>query len=137
MEITKNILFYGIGLLAFWVIGYVTALMQAKLWSDKRKKQSLDFQRSVVKGKISEQIAPYLDGFPKDLKPSEAKFVGNPIDFIVFKGVDENNISEVVFVEVKSGKEYRNRNESSLKETIECGRVRYVLYHVPNEVLNK
>ena len=50
---------------------------------------------------FSEQVAPFFANFRKDLKASEARFIGKPIDFLVFKGMDEQNISEVVFVEVK------------------------------------
>lgn len=57
--------------------------------------------------------------------------MGKPIDFIVFKGIDDNNISEVVFVEVKSGRNYLNSNERSLKDAIENKKVRYVHYQVP------
>jgi len=133
----QNFLFYGIGLLAFFAIGYVLAIIQSKVWEEKNKQRSLNFQRGIVKGKISEQIAPYLPDFPKDLNASEARFIGNPIDFVVFRGANDKNISEVVFVEVKTGHPHLNGNESSLKDTIEQKRVRYVPYHVSAEVFNQ
>lgn len=127
-----NFLYYGIGLLAFLAIGYVIGLIQSKEWGDRRLEKSRNFQRGVLKGTISEQLAPYLPNFPKDLKVSEAKFLGKPIDFIVFKGMDDKNISEIVFVEVKSGRQYPNPDEDSLREAIEQKRVRYVHYQTPS-----
>lgn len=133
----QDLMFYGIGLLAFLAIGYVLGLIQSSIWGEGRRKRSLNFQRGVVKGMVSEQLAPYLPDFPADLKASEAKFIGKPVDFIVFKGMDDNNISEVVFVEVKSGRQYSNNNESSLKRAIDQKNVRYVPYHIPAEVFNR
>jgi predicted Holliday junction resolvase-like endonuclease len=97
--------------------------------------QAVLTQRSVLKGKISEQFAPFLKGFPSDLNTSEAHFIGNPVDFIVFKGMNENNITEVVFIEVKSGKHnWLNKNEYSLRKAIENKSVSYVPYHIPDEI---
>ncbi|MBN1879828.1 Holliday junction resolvase [bacterium] len=56
--------------------------------------------RSVVTGLVNEQLAPLLRGFPG--MPSEARFIGKPIDYIVFKGLSKGEVEEVVFVEVKS-----------------------------------
>ncbi len=69
--------------------------------------------RAVLSGQFSEQIAPYLPDFP--FKPTEARFIGKPVDFIVFKGMDEKKINEVVFVEVKTGKSQLSSVEKSLK----------------------
>ncbi len=91
--------------------------------------------RAVLGGQFSEQLAPYLPDFP--FLPTECKFMGKPIDFIVFKGMDEKKIDEIVFVEVKSGNAKLNKHESNLKETIEKGRVRWEEYRVPEELTKK
>ena len=66
---------------------------------------------------FAEQLAPYLPNFP--FSPTEAKFIGAPIDFLVFKGMDAQHIEEVIFVEVKSGSARLNHNEHSLKDAID------------------
>ena len=73
--------------------------------------------RSVLSGMFAEQLAPYLPNFP--FSPTEAKFIGAPIDFLVFKGMDAQRIEEVIFVEVKSGSARLNHNEHSLKDAID------------------
>jgi len=77
---------------------------------------------------FAEQLAPYLPDFP--FSPTEAKFIGAPIDFLVFKGMDAQHIEEVIFVEVKSGSARLNHNEHSLKDAIDNKRVRWHEYHV-------
>jgi predicted Holliday junction resolvase-like endonuclease len=110
------------------------ALEAAKKEGEQHTHRAVTFQRSVLKGKISEQVAPFLPGFPSGLHPSEARFIGSPIDLIVFRGADNKNIEEVVFVEMKSGKSILNQNENSLKKTIDDKRVKYLVYHIPEEV---
>ena len=88
--------------------------------------------RAVLSGQFSEQIAPYLPDFP--YKPTEARFIGKPIDFVVFKGMDEKRIDEVIFVEVKSGKSNLNNVEKSLKSAIQNKNVNWHEYKVPEEV---
>ena len=88
--------------------------------------------RSVLSGMFAEQLAPYLPNFP--FSPTEAKFIGAPIDFLIFRGMDAQHIEEVIFVEVKSGSARLNHNEHSLKEAIENKRVRWHEYRVPSTV---
>lgn len=99
------------------------------------REEAIQRSRSVLAGQFSEQLAPYLPDFP--FNPSEAKFIGKPIDFIVFNGMDEKNIDEVVFVEVKSGKSSLNSNERKLKETIREKRVRWVEYRIPENLTKR
>ena len=64
-------------------------LVGEKTTTDKfpeAKKAAVRRSRSVLGGTFAEQLAPYLPNFP--FSPTEAKFIGAPIDFLVFKGVD-------------------------------------------------
>jgi len=92
-------------------------------------KTRLKQSRAVLGGLVSEQIAPLLPDFPFD--PGDCRFLGKPVDFIVFKGMNEQNISEVVFLEVKSGKSKNlNLQEKRLREVIQAGRVKWVQFDV-------
>ena len=107
-------------------------LVGEKTTADKfpeAKKAAVRRSRSVLGGMFAEQLAPYLPNFP--FSPTEAKFIGAPIDFLVFKGLDSQRIEEVIFVEVKSGSARLNHNEHSLKDSVENKRVRWHEYHVP------
>jgi predicted Holliday junction resolvase-like endonuclease len=71
------------------------------------RKDSVNRSRSTLKGRISEQMAPLLPEFP--FSPADARFIGNPIDFVVFDGYtnakdEKGDAISVVFVEVKKGK---------------------------------
>ena len=116
-------------LIGFW-LGQKYGLVKARrLWEKQLPAEREDAgqrSRAVLSGQFTEQIAPYLPDFP--YSPTEVRFIGKPVDFIVFKGMDSKDISEVVFVEVKTGKSSLNAQEKNLKKTIERGKVRWEEY---------
>src|SRR5262245_53199778 len=71
---------------------------------------------------------------PKDLKASEARLIGKPIDFLIFKGMDDQRIDEVVFVEIKTGNSQLPPNERSLRDAVEAKRVRWHEYRVEHDI---
>jgi len=90
------------------------------------RKDSVNRSRSTLKGRISEQMAPLLPEFP--FAPADARFIGNPIDFVVFDGYTDAKDGEgtaisVVIVEVKKGKGRLTREESLIRKAVEEGRV--------------
>lgn len=135
---TTIILFvvFLIGLMiAFWVGAKVGSYRKNKEWEfalPEHRKEAIMKSRAVLGGQFSEQLAPYLPDF--GFNPTECRFIGKPIDFIVFKGADEKKIDEVVFVEVKSGSSKLNSHEKNLKETIDKKKVRWVEYRVPEDL---
>ena len=124
-----------INLLLFIGIIVVTALIfyfiGSRIKSGEIKEHRSDAvsrSRAVLTGQFSEQLAPILPGFKYN--PSECRFVGKPVDFLVFKGSDNREIEEVIFVEVKSGKAGLSPVEKSLKKAVDEGRVRFEEYRV-------
>lgn len=83
----------------------------------------------ALAGAVAERWAPWLEGFPG--RASEARFLGAPVDYIVFHGIDAGEITEVTFVEVKAGRSTLSRVERSLRDCIREGKVRWVRCDVP------
>ena len=99
------------------------------------RKEAIMKSRAVLGGQFSEQLAPFLHDFK--YLPTECRFVGKPIDLIVFKGMDEKDINEVVFVEVKSGNARLSEHEKKLKEVIDKKKVRWEEYRIPEKLTEK
>lgn len=122
------------------IVGYLIGSWIAKFRRDRHWEGQIDFHRkdaimrsrAVLAGNFSEQLAPYLPDFP--FNPSECKFIGKPVDFVVFHGLDEKNVTGVSFVEVKSGKSKLSGTEKSVKEAIEKKHVQWVDYRVPEDI---
>ena len=70
----------------------------------KARKDSIARSLSVVSGKVGEQLAPLFPEFLANFNPKDARFLGSPIDFVVFDGLDEGEVKRVVLIEVKTGK---------------------------------
>lgn len=123
-------------LLGVAVIAYFLGRLIAELRFRAREKHirtdAAKRSRAVIGGQFSEQLAPYLPDFP--YRPTEAKFLGKPVDFIIFEGLDEKEITGVVFVEVKSGAAKLGETERSLERAIRQGKVRFETYRVPQEL---
>ena len=128
-----------IGVAVAYYIGYQNgAFRRVRFWETEmplHRKDAIEKSRAVLGGQFSEQISPFMPGFK--YSPTECRFVGKPVDFIVFQGMDGKNINEVVFLEVKSGKSSLSSSEKKLKDTIEKKRVRWEEYRVPDEVTRK
>lgn len=119
----------GILLLLAYYAGVLTTQWRNRSSEKLARKDATRRSRAVLTGQFCEQLAPYLPNFP--YKPTEVRFVGKPVDYIVFEGLDEKSISRVVFLEVKSGNASLNNSERSLREAVASGRVAFELYHAP------
>lgn len=102
-------------------------------WAEQEsavRKDAADRSRYVLKGKIAEHMVPLLqDVFKYD--PSDARFIGAPIDYLIFDGysaVKDNNSEEpitIILADIKTGGATLNRTERRIKDAVEAGRVRW------------
>lgn len=94
------------------------------------RKTSVRGSRSAIKGKITEQMAALLPGF--EYAASDARFIGNPIDYVIFDGLTEirdgdlkKDELQVVLLEVKSGGGSLSTTQHTIAQAVEEGRVRF------------
>lgn len=88
------------------------------------RQRALSASRAVMRGQISEQLAPLFEHFP--WASSDARFLGHPIDYVVFDGLSaDDDELEVVLVEVKTGGARLTRREAAVRAAVEAGRVRF------------
>lgn len=98
---------------------------------EKQNKEALNSQRAIVKGQISEQMAPLIPGFKH--KTEDCLFIGKPIDFLVFDGLSENNITGITLLEIKSGKARVNKHQSQIDQVIREGKVQWEVFKVKSD----
>jgi predicted Holliday junction resolvase-like endonuclease len=87
--------------------------------------------QSAISGRVMERLTPYLPDF--EFNPRDARFLGDPVDFVVFDGLTEGRLRRVVFVEVKSGRSDLNRNERKVRDIVAARQVEWSLVHLPDE----
>jgi predicted Holliday junction resolvase-like endonuclease len=94
------------------------------------QKRSVNTSRAVLKGKMAEQLAPIMPEF--QYLPSDAKFLGDPVDYVVFDGYTdfrdgegEAEDIEVVLIDIKSGGARLTKGQQAIARAVQEGRVRF------------
>jgi predicted Holliday junction resolvase-like endonuclease len=90
------------------------------------RQDAIQRSRVTLGGKLSEQLAPYFPNFKYD--PTETRFIGTPVDLLIFPGLSENNPKEIVFMEVKSGKSKLTTREKKVKDLVGQKKIRWEEY---------
>lgn len=117
-------------LLAFAVFMLLWVLLRRIGNESSVRKDALRRSQAAVAGRATEQLAAYLPEFPFD--PRDARFLGSPIDFVVFDGLSDGELDEIVFVEIKTGTEARlSARERRIREAVMEGRVRFEEIRLP------
>jgi predicted Holliday junction resolvase-like endonuclease len=81
--------------------------------------------RGVIAGKGAEQMAPLVPEFAERFDSADARFLGAPIDYVVFDGLGTGALREIVLVEVKTGRSRLNANEQEVERAVAEGRVSF------------
>lgn len=87
---------------------------------------------SVTRGKMTEHLIPFFPDFPYN--PKDARFLGSPVDLIVFDGLSDEKVSDIVFVEIKTSRNPSlSRREREVRDCIDEKRVSYrMIQQVPD-----
>ena len=107
------------------------SLKEARLKLEEWKIENETFYRqdainrsaSVILGKVTEHAIPFHAQFP--FNPKDARFIGSPIDMIVFDGAEAEDVVDVYILEIKTGESKLNKRQRLVKEAILNGRVHW------------
>ena len=107
---------------------------QMEIWKkgelERAVKDSVNKSRSILRGKTTEQLVPLTEEFLKEFIPSDAKFLGSPIDYVIFSGAgsvtdgEEKDI-EIIFMDIKTGKARLTKVQRAIKKAVEEKRIRW------------
>ncbi len=85
------------------------------------RKDAVVRSAAVTRGQAFEHLAPFTGDF--GYHPRDARFLGSPIDFVVFDGLGETEVREIVFVEIKTGRSRLSARERAVRSAVLEGRV--------------
>src|SRR5258706_7365870 len=87
------------GLVVGIEIGIVIAWLYFLVWkvrySSAIREDAVHRSLAVTAGKVHEQLVPYLPEF--GFNPKDARFLGSPVDLVVFDGLSAGEVRRVVF----------------------------------------
>jgi predicted Holliday junction resolvase-like endonuclease len=106
-------------------IGLLLALAYGLLWkarySQHIRQDAVRRSQATIAGQVHEQLLPYLPEF--GYNPKDARFLGSPVDLIVFHGLDAGQLQRIVFIEVKTGKATMTGRERQIRDAVRGGKV--------------
>lgn len=92
------------------------------------REDAINKSRAVIMGKVTEHIMPYFEDFKYN--PKDARFIGTPVDFIVFDGMCDGKVRQIVFVEVKTGKTGQlSKTEKQVRDAVTNRKVTWDKIH--------
>ena len=112
-------------LLTGLAIGLVLATLCALLWkawySRSIRQDAIARSQATIAGLVHEQLLPILPDFP--FNPKDVRFLGSPVDLVVFDGLDSGALQRIVFIEVKTGGAALSTRERQLRDVVKSGLV--------------
>lgn len=106
-------------------IGIVVAWLYFVIWrlrySAAIRENAVQRSLAVTAGKVHEQLVPYLPEF--GFNPKDARFLGSPVDLVVFDGLAAGDVKRVVFLEVKTGGSPLTTRERQVRDVIDAREV--------------
>lgn len=120
---TANIFGIGVGIAIGLLLAWVYFLVWKVRYTASIREDAVQRSQAVTAGKVHEQLIPYLPGFP--FNPKDVRFLGSPIDLVVFDGLAEGQVRRVVFVEVKTGRAGLTSRERSVRDAVQAGEVEW------------
>jgi predicted Holliday junction resolvase-like endonuclease len=93
-------------------------------------KSAIQSSRRVRLGLVWEQWLPFFSTFP--IAPEHCRFLGSPIDFIAFNGLEtEDGPVEVVLVEIKTGNARLTPRQKRIRDAVRAGKVKWMEVRIP------
>lgn len=111
-----------VGTLAALVVVFAFLLWKAR-YTRAVRQDAIQRSIAVTAGKVYEQLVPYLPDFP--FNPKDVRFLGSPVDFVVFDGLNAGHVERIVFVEVKTGDAQLSGRERRVRDAVQEGRIEW------------
>jgi predicted Holliday junction resolvase-like endonuclease len=110
------------GFLAGFAGGLLLAYVAFVIWKLRHTRRvradAVLRSQAVTLGKVQEQLVPFFPAFP--FNPKDARFLGSPVDFVVFDGLSDGAVTRVVLVEVKTGASQLTTRERQVRDAVQA-----------------
>ena len=89
---------------------------EASASEKEARKKAISSSKATTRGLIAEIFVPFSDDF--NFNPRDCRFLGDPIDYIVFEGLSDNNVSGITIIEVKTGNGKLTPRQKQIKDAV-------------------
>ena len=121
LALVSPVLLLLTGLLIGIVLASLVALLWKAVYTRSIRQDAILRSQATISGLVHEQLLPILPGF--SFNPKDARFLGSPVDLVIFDGLDAGQLDRIVFIEVKTGGAGLSKRERQLRDVVKAGRV--------------
>lgn len=100
---------------------------------DRIRKDAANRSVRNVLGKVTEHLIPFSEAM-KQFNPKDIRFIGSPIDLIVFDGSEKLDGGQVTihFIEVKTGTSALSKRQQLIRDAVENKRIEWLRVDMKN-----
>jgi predicted Holliday junction resolvase-like endonuclease len=98
---------------------------------EKQRAEAIKQSKAVNRGLVAEQLAPHMAGFP--YSPKDCHFIGQPVDYVIFSGLDAGKCEKIVLLEVKTGESQMNARERQVRDVVQEAKVSYEIFRLEEQ----
>ncbi len=120
-SLPANTFGFAVGLAIGLLVAWLYFLAWKVRYTVTIREDAVQRSQAITAGKVHEQLIPYLPAFPYN--PKDVRFLGSPIDLVVFDGLAEGRLRRIVFLEVKTGGAGLTNRERSVRDVIQAREV--------------
>jgi predicted Holliday junction resolvase-like endonuclease len=118
----------GVAVATGFLAGLFVVLLAGWIWKLRYtrsiRRDAVQRSLAVTSGKVHEQLVPHLPGFVFD--PKDARFLGSPVDYVIFDGLARGKVERIVLLEVKTGAGTLSTRERQVRDAVKAGRVEWL-----------
>ena len=109
---------------------------EIKIAEKTARQDALKRSRAIIRGQATEHLAPFVI---KDTNPKDCRFMGNPIDYILFDGLSDitdgvaDKIACIKFIDIKTGSSNLNKAQRRIRDCIKEGNVTFQVINPDND----
>ena len=122
-------------LLVAFIILYIRELVKRKNTEKQQQRLIIEARadavkrsRASVEGQVTEQLVPHFPEWKHT--PSDARFIGTPIDYVVFDGMSKGEPEKIIIVEVKKGSSTPTKLQRQIRDLIKEGKIEWELLKI-------
>jgi predicted Holliday junction resolvase-like endonuclease len=95
---------------------------------EKIREDAIKRSARTLSGKTLERLVPFLKEFSHD--PHDVRWLGDPIDLVIFDGNSQGDLKQITFCEIKSGESELTSIQRKIRELIKNKKVRWEEFRV-------
>lgn len=116
-----------VGLL-FFLLGFLWARIKIFGEIKLHRQDAVKRSRASILWELYEKITPFLQDF--EYSPKDMVFVGKWFDYLVLDWLNEWDLKEIIFLEIKYGSSTLNKNEKMIRQIVGSKKVKYVEFKI-------